>query len=47
MNNQIIKGDCLDKMKSIPDKSIDFICCDLPYGITANKLENVIFIIMN
>lgn len=42
MNNQIIKGDCLEKMKSIPDKSIDFICCDLPYGLTANKLDIII-----
>ena len=42
MNNQIIKGDCLEQMKSIPDKSIDFICCDLPYGLTANKLDIII-----
>lgn len=28
-------GDCLELMKQIPDKSIDFICCDLPYGTTS------------
>ena len=25
-------GDCLDKMKSIADKSVDLIICDLPFG---------------
>lgn len=28
-------GDTIEQMKLIPDKSIDFICCDLPYGTTA------------
>ena len=27
-------GDCLEVMKLIPDKSIDFICTDLPYNTT-------------
>mgnify|MGYP003291508640 FL=1 len=27
-------GDCLEIMKSIPDKSVDIILCDLPYGST-------------
>lgn len=30
--NKIIHTDCLDGMKKIPDKSIDMILCDLPYG---------------
>lgn len=30
-------GDCLELMKDIPDKSIDMILCDLPYGKTQNK----------
>lgn len=34
MNYQLIKGDCLEKMKDIPDQSIDLVLCDLPYGIT-------------
>ena len=34
-NIKLIKGDCLEVMKSIPDKSIDMILCDLPYGTTA------------
>ena len=36
------KGDCLELMKEIPDKSIDMILCDLPYGTTACKWDNVI-----
>lgn len=35
-------GNCLEEMKRIPDKSIDLICCDLPYGTTANKWDSVI-----
>ena len=26
---ELIQGDCLEKMKEIPDKSIDMILCDL------------------
>lgn len=32
-------GDCLKVMSQIPDKSIDMICCDLPYELTHNKLD--------
>ena len=39
---QLIYGDCLEKMKDIPDKSIDMILCDLPYGTTACKWDVVI-----
>jgi site-specific DNA-methyltransferase (adenine-specific) len=35
-------GDCLELMKDIPDKSIDMILCDLPYGTTRNKWDVVI-----
>jgi len=35
-------GDCLEVMKDIPDKSIDFICTDLPYGTTACKWDTII-----
>jgi site-specific DNA-methyltransferase (adenine-specific) len=34
--------DCLERMKDIPDKSIDMILCDLPYGTTKNKWDSVI-----
>lgn len=32
-------GDCLEIMCKIPKESIDFICCDLPYGMTAPKWD--------
>lgn len=35
-------GDCLEIMKDIPDKSIDMILCDLPYGTTACKWDTII-----
>lgn len=41
-NYEIYKGDCLEVMKSIPDKSIDMVLCDLPYGTTRNKWDAVI-----
>ena len=41
-NIQLLKGDCLELMKHIPDKSIDMILCDLPYGTTACKWDIII-----
>lgn len=35
-------GDCLERMKEIPDGSIDMVLCDLPYGTTQNKWDCVI-----
>lgn len=39
---KLLHGDCLELMKKIPDKSVDMILCDLPYGMTANKWDSVI-----
>lgn len=39
---QLYQGDCLEVMKQIPDKSVDMILCDLPYGTTACKWDTVI-----
>ena len=39
---KLINGDCLEAMKDIPDKSIDMILCDLPYGTTACKWDTII-----
>jgi site-specific DNA-methyltransferase (adenine-specific) len=39
---QLIHGDCLEKMKDIPDKSVDMILCDLPYGTTACRWDVII-----
>lgn len=36
---KLLKGDCLERMKEIPDASIDMILCDLPYGTTKNKWD--------
>jgi site-specific DNA-methyltransferase (adenine-specific) len=41
-NNKLYLGDCLDVMKFIPDKSIDLILADLPYGTTACKWDIII-----
>ena len=38
----LIHGDCLVAMKDIPDKSVDMILCDLPYGTTACKWDTII-----
>lgn len=40
--NKIYNEDCLIGMEKIPDKSIDMILCDLPYGTTRNKWDTVI-----
>ena len=40
--NRIYQMDCLEGMKLIPDKSIDMILCDLPYGTTDCKWDTVI-----
>jgi len=37
--NKVICGDCLEVMKDIPDKSVDMILADLPYGTTACKWD--------
>ena len=42
MLNQVLNMDCLEGMKMIEDKSIDMILCDLPYGTTACKWDNII-----
>src|SRR5574344_172727 len=39
---QVIHGDCLEEMKDIPDKSVDMILCDLPYGTTVCKWDVII-----
>ncbi|MFA5586164.1 MAG: hypothetical protein WDA02_06415 [Saccharofermentanales bacterium] len=40
--NKAYNGDCLEIMKNIPDKSIDLIVCDLPFGSTANNWDIII-----
>lgn len=38
----LYNGDCIEVMKNIPSKSVDMILCDLPYGTTQNKWDNII-----
>jgi len=38
----ILEGDCLERMREIPDASVDMVLCDLPYGTTQNKWDTVI-----
>ena len=38
----LMLGDCLERMKDIPDGSVDMVMADLPYGTTACKWDSVI-----
>jgi site-specific DNA-methyltransferase (adenine-specific) len=37
----LLKGDCLELMKTLPDKSVDLFVCDLPYGCLSAKRGGV------
>ena len=39
---EIYNGDCIEIMKEIPDRSIDLILCDLPYGTTKCSWDIII-----
>ena len=38
----LLFGDCLERMKEIPDGSVDMVLTDPPYGTTQNKWDSVI-----
>lgn len=38
----ILHGDCLERLREIPDGSVDMVLADLPYGTTACKWDTVI-----
>lgn len=40
--NKVYHGDCLDIMPKIPQGSVDFILCDVPFGITSNYWDKKI-----
>ena len=42
MSYQLLKGDCLERMKEIPTGSVDLIICDLPYGLSKCKWDKPI-----
>ena len=37
--NKVLCGDCLEVMKGIPDKSVDLVLTDPPYGLTQNEWD--------
>ena len=37
MSIELYHGDCLEIMKSLPDKSVDLFLCDLPFGCLSQK----------
>lgn len=39
---QLLHGDCLELMKDVPNKSVDLVLADLPYGTTGSKWDSVI-----
>jgi site-specific DNA-methyltransferase (adenine-specific) len=41
-NITLLHGDCLERMKEIPDDSVNLILCDLPYGTTKCKWDTII-----
>lgn len=42
MTIEIFNDDCFNQMKKLPSGSIDIFICDLPYGQTACKWDNLI-----
>jgi site-specific DNA-methyltransferase (adenine-specific) len=40
--NRIFNMDCIAGMSMYPDRSIDMILCDLPYGMTGCRWDSLI-----
>lgn len=42
VNKKVIlfQGDCLALMNDLPEKSVDMILCDLPYGVLNKTNQN-------
>ena len=38
----LVNGDCLIEMSTIPDKSVNLILTDLPYGETRSKWDKIL-----
>lgn len=39
---KLLHGDCMELLPQIPDKSVDMVLCDLPYGTTECKWDHVL-----
>lgn len=42
MNIQLFRGECLEIMQNVPDKSVDMVLCDLPYGVLDLDWDKII-----
>jgi len=42
MSVKLLFGDCLDRMKDMPNGAANAVICDLPYGTTQNKWDSMI-----
>lgn len=42
MKIQLFNEDCLENLKRMPDKYVDMVLCDLPYGTTQNKWDTIL-----
>jgi site-specific DNA-methyltransferase (adenine-specific) len=42
LENKIINADCLDILKQLPDKCVDLVLTDPPYGTTACSWDKII-----
>ena len=42
MTINLMMGDCLDLLPTLPAQSVDMVLCDLPYGTTQNKWDAII-----
>lgn len=38
----LLQGDCMELLLSLPDNSVDMVCCDMPYGVTNCKWDTVL-----
>ena len=41
-NYHLMFGDCLERLKEIPDGSVDMVLTDPPYQVTQNKWDKLI-----
>lgn len=39
---KLMRGDCIEMMRQIESKSVDMVCCDMPYGTTQCQWDSVI-----
>jgi site-specific DNA-methyltransferase (adenine-specific) len=42
LKGKLYNEECITGMNQIPDKSVDMILCDLPYGTTRIKWDSII-----